>query len=108
MLRLDILVKLLLVSGQDLDRVLVDIALRACEDNENLFFDRKWHVLTLLEELDETGAALELGARLGVEIGRELGERSHLAVLRELEAQRSGDLLHGLDLRVAADTAHRD
>ena len=44
----------------------------------------------------------------GVEVGGELRERRHLAVLREVEAQRAGDLLHRLDLRVAADAADRD
>ena len=38
----------------------------------------------------------------------ELRERGELAVLREVETQRTGDLLHRLDLRVAADSRDRD
>ena len=44
----------------------------------------------------------------GVELGAELRERLELAVLREVEAQAAGDLLHRLRLRVAADAGHRD
>ena len=36
------------------------------------------------------------------------GERFELAVLREVEAQTAGDLLHRLDLRRATDARHRD
>ena len=49
------------------------------------------HVLALLEDLDEARAALELVAGDLVEVGRELREGRHLAVLRELELQRAGD-----------------
>ena len=43
----------------------------------------------------------------GVEIGGELRERRHLAILRELELDAPGDLLHRLDLRRRADAADR-
>ena len=65
-------------------------------------------VLALLEELDQALAAGELALRGLVEVGAELGEGRQLAVLRQVEAQRAGDLLHGLDLGVAADARHRD
>jgi hypothetical protein len=38
-----------------------------------------------------------------VEVGAELGEGRHLAVLGELALDRAGDLLHRLDLRRRAD-----
>jgi hypothetical protein len=50
----------------------------------------------------------QLRLRGGVELGAELGERLELAELGEVEPQRAGDLLHGLDLGVAADPGHRD
>ena len=65
-------------------------------------------VLALLEDLDQPLAAVELRLRRLVEVGAELRERRQLAVLREDEAQRARDLLHRLDLRVAADARHRD
>ena len=75
---------------------------------DDLLLDRHRHVLALLEELDQALAAVELRLRGLVEVGAELGEGRQLAVLREVEAQRAGDLLHRLDLRVAADARHRD
>jgi hypothetical protein len=44
----------------------------------------------------------------GVEIGTELGEGGNVSVLSELELERTGDLLHGLDLGGGADTGHRE
>ena len=43
-----------------------------------------------------------------VEVGGELREGRELAVLREVEAQLAGDLLHRLGLRVTADAGDRD
>ena len=43
------------------------------------------HVLALLEDLDEARAALELLRVTCVEVGGELREGRHLAVLREVE-----------------------
>src|SRR4029079_15458657 len=57
---------------------------------------------------DDAGAASELLLRRLVELGPELRERLEGAVLREVDPQGSGDRLHRLDLRVAADAADRD
>ena len=46
--------------------------------------------------------------RRRVEVGREHRERLERAVLREVELQRAGDLLHRLDLRGTTDAGHRD
>mmetsp|Transcript_2295 Transcript_2295/g.6024 ORF Transcript_2295/g.6024 Transcript_2295/m.6024 type:complete len:482 (+) Transcript_2295:536-1981(+) len=45
--------------------------------------------------------------RRGVQVGAELGESRHLAVLSELQLQGPGHLLHRLDLRRGTDAAHR-
>jgi hypothetical protein len=46
--------------------------------------------------------------RRRIEVTAELRERGQLAVLRQLQAQRSGDFFHGLRLRGAADAADAD
>src|SRR2546427_2467683 len=53
-------------------------------------------------------SARQLPLRCGIELGPELRERLELAVLRQVEPQPPGDLLHRLDLRVAAHAADRD
>src|SRR5207237_10309850 len=70
------------------------------------FLDRHRHVLALLEDLGEAGAARERLLRRLVQVGPELRERRQLTILRQLEAQAAGDLLHALDLRVAADAGY--
>ena len=65
-------------------------------------------VLVLLEQLGQPGAPLELVARRAVEVGRELGECSELAVLGEVEPHLARDLPHGLGLRVAAHARDAD
>ena len=62
----------------------------------DLPLDRQRLVLALLEHLDQAAAARQLLLRRGVEVGAELREGGHFAVLRQLEAQRSGDLLMAL------------
>ena len=62
----------------------------------------------LLEHLDDTLALIEALLGIRVEVGAELRERLQLAVLRIRQLERAGDLLHRLDLRVAADTGYRD
>ena len=50
----------------------------------------------LLEQLDQAAAAIQRRGRGRVEVGTEGGERLQLAVLREVQAQRAGDLLIAL------------
>ncbi len=100
--------ELLLVAADRSGRKRIQEAMGTCEDRNDLLFDRPGYVLTLLEHLDETLTTRQLLAGGCIEIGSELRERGHLAVLRELETKRPGDLLHRLDLRVTADTRHRD
>src|SRR6185295_11755206 len=76
-------------------------------DNRNLLFHLQRRELRLLQELGETRAAGEHLLRRGVEVGAELGEGGHLAVLGELAFDLAGNLLHGLGLSRGADARHR-
>src|SRR5205807_3115226 len=84
------------------------VLLRAGVDLDDLLLDRHRHVLALLEDLREAGAARERLLRRLVQVGPELRECRQLTVLGKLEAQAAGDLLHALDLRVAADPGYGD
>src|SRR6185369_8818606 len=99
MLRLDELAELGLVAPYGLDRDRVDVARRRGIDDEDLSLHRERLELRLLQDFDEPRTARQHALGRGVEVGAELRERRHLAELREVEAQRAGDLLHRLDLR---------
>ena len=86
----------------------VQIALRAGEDRHDHVLDGPRVSLGLLERLDQALAARKRLLRLGIELRPELRERLQLPVLRELEPQLSGHLLHRLRLRVAAHARDRD
>src|SRR6266850_187144 len=91
---------------RDLD--VVEEAVCAGIDDDDLAFDREWCVLRLLEHLDEALATRGLVLRGLVEIGSELREGRELAVLRHRKTQSARDLFHRLDLGVAADAADRE
>ena len=107
MLRLDELEQLVLVPLQVLGLDLVDEAVGTRVDDQHLLLDRHGLVLPLLEDLHQPAAAgdLPLGGR--VQVRSELGEGRHLAVLGKVQPEPAGHLLHGPDLRVAADTGNR-
>lgn len=63
-------------------------------------------VLALLEELSETGTTGQQEAGGGVEIRTKLSEGGDFTVLREVELEGTGELLHDLGLRGRADTGH--
>ena len=90
------------------DRDAIEEAVGRGVDHDDLLLDGHRRALVLVERLDEPLPAGERRLRVGVEVRAELGERLEVAVLRELELQPPGDLLHRLDLRVAADARHRD
>mmetsp|Transcript_64756 Transcript_64756/g.128016 ORF Transcript_64756/g.128016 Transcript_64756/m.128016 type:complete len:653 (-) Transcript_64756:1006-2964(-) len=97
----------LLLEGADLrDGELVEVATRARVDGDHLVGEGHGHILVLLEQLSKARTAVEerLGGR--IEVGAELGEGRNLTVLRELELEGAGDLLHRLALRSGADTRH--
>ena len=85
----------------------VQMALGAEEDRDHLLLDRKRAVLRLLEQLHQSGAPFQL--RLGglVQIRGECGEGLQFAVLRKIQTQRAGHLLHRLDLSGTAHAGHR-
>src|SRR5436190_17051439 len=86
----------------------VEVAVGAGPDRDDLTLDRIGRVLRLLQQLDKTRPPFELRLARLVEVGPESRERLELAVLREVETQRACDGLHRLDLRVAADAADAD
>src|SRR5215469_4672740 len=89
-------------------RQIVEISVRARVDRENLLAERQGRELRLLEQLSQTLAAIELLLGRLIEIGTKLGKRRQLAILREFEFKRAGDLSHSFDLCGATDAAHRD
>ena len=64
-------------------------------------------VLRLLEHLYDARALFQTLLGVRIKVGAELRERLQLAVLRVRQLERTGYLLHCLDLRVAADTGYR-
>ena len=86
---------------------LVEEATDTSVEDADLLLSDHGHVLLLLEELGELLTSVEEMLGGSVEIGTELGEGGDLSVLSELEFERTGDLLHGLDLGGRTDTGHR-
>jgi len=77
-------------------------------EDGHLLFDRNGSGAVLLEHLNDALALCQTGLGVGVQVGAELREGLQLTVLRINQLQSTGDLLHGLDLGVAADTGDRD
>jgi hypothetical protein len=73
----------------------------------DLLFDRQRRELRLLQQLGQARAAVEQALGRGVEVRAELREGRHFAILRQLQLDRAGDLLHRLGLRRRADARHR-
>ena len=105
---LDEAVQLGFEAADILNREIVEVAVGAGEDDQNLLFDRQRLILVLLQNLDQAAAAVELLLRGLVEVGAELREGRQFAVLREFETERTGNRSHGLGLRAAADAADRE
>ena len=61
-------------------------------DGGDLLLDGHGDVLPLLQQLCQPHAAVQQLLRGSVEVGTELGERGHLAVLRELQLRGAGNL----------------
>src|SRR5664279_2793226 len=91
-----------------LHRYPIKMTAGAGPDGDHLLLHRVRRELALLEEFDQprpTGQGL-LGRR--VQVRAERREGLQLAVRGQVEAQRAGDLPHGLDLGGAADPGDRD
>ena len=67
-------------------------------EDANLFLSDHGNVLLLLKKLGKLLTSVEEMLGGGVEVGTELGEGSDFSVLGKLKLERTGDLLHGLDL----------
>jgi hypothetical protein len=80
----------------------------AGENDADLLFHGQRLVLGLLEDFHQAGAAGKLGLGSGIEIGTETGEGGQFAILGEIEAQGTGNLLHRLDLGGATDPRNRE
>jgi len=76
-------------------------------EDADLLLSGDGNVLLLLEELSELLTSVEEMLGGSVEIRAELGEGGDLSVLGKLQLERTGDLLHGLDLGCGTDTGHR-
>ena len=81
----------------------IEIVVLHRPEDGGLHLDGQWIEGGLLEELDDAGAAVELGPGARVEIGAELRESGQFAELGKLALDLAGDLLGHLQLRVGAD-----
>ncbi len=104
----DVLEQALLKLADFVDRKGIKEALAAGIDGDDLLFDREGSVLVLFEEFGQTVTTGKLGLGGFVEVGAELGEGFHGAVLGEIEAEGSCDLFHGADLGVSTDARDGD
>src|SRR6202035_3277429 len=73
----------ILERAHAIERQRIEIAVGPGIDDADLLLHAQRRELRLLEQLGEPRAAVEQALRGGVEIGAELRERRHLAVLRE-------------------------
>src|SRR5688572_10022353 len=96
-------VEILLVATHIFNRNRVEEALGGRIDNGDLLLDGERLILRLLQNFDETAAAIELCLCRLVEVAAELGESRELAVLCEVETQRASHLAHRANLCGAAD-----
>ena len=87
---------------------LIEEATDTSVEDANLLLSDHGNVLLLLEELSELLTSVEEMLGGSIEIRTELSEGSDFSVLGKLELERTGDLLHGLDLGGGADTGHRE
>lgn len=83
---------------------LVEVSTDTSVQDADLLGGGHGHELVLLEELGELLTTVELLLGGNIEIGSKLGEGGNLSVLGKLELERTGDLLHGLDLGGGSDT----
>src|SRR5450432_726854 len=87
-----------LVAAECVDGVGIGVAVGHGVQDHHLSLDRLGLVLRLLQDLGHAGPARQLLLGGLVEIGAELREGRQLAILRQLQPQLAGDLLHGRDL----------
>src|ERR1700730_3690133 len=89
------------------NRNAVEIAVGAGPDHAHLLFHLQRRELRLFQKFGQARTARQQALRRGVEVGAELRERRHFAVLREIALDLAGDLFHRLGLRRRSDARHR-
>jgi hypothetical protein len=82
----------------------IEVSVDTTEENADLLRDGHGDELVLLEELGELLSSVKLLLSSGIKIGTELSEGGDLTVLGKLELERTGNLLHGLNLGGGSDT----
>src|SRR5215213_3836468 len=97
-----------LEGAHPVHRQRVEIAVHAGIDHHDLLFHLQRRELRLLQELGQTRTAVQQALGRGVEVGAELGESRHLAVLGQLALDLARDLLHRLRLGRRAHARHRE
>src|SRR5690606_27960445 len=80
------------------DSQLVEIAVNTGENHGNLLFRLQRRELRLLQKFSQARTAVQKALRCSVKIGTELCEGGHFTILGKLALDRTGNLLHGLDL----------
>ena len=96
----------LLEAGDLAGLNLVEVTTDTGVEDTGLLLNGHGDVLLLLKELGQLLTSVEELLGGGIEIGTELGEGGDLTVLGELELERTGELLHGLNLGGGTDTRH--
>ena len=94
-------------NGRHCSTEVVQTALGTRIDDQDLFFDRQGLILGLFENFGEPLAAIQLLLRGLVQLRTKQRERGQVAILRKFQPKRTRHLSHGLDLRAAANAAHR-
>ncbi len=92
-------IQLFLEAADLLHRKIVQIAARTREHDQDLLLDGKGLELRLLQNLDQSAAAVKLLLRSFIEIRTKLRKRCQLAVLSKLQAQRTRNGPHRFGLR---------
>ncbi|CDN44416.1 hypothetical protein BN871_EV_00020 [Paenibacillus sp. P22] len=90
--------QLVLEAADVLNRDIIHMAARDCEQGDNLALQRHRLVDALLQDFQRALAAVEAGLGYFVQIGAELGECRQLAVLGKVKLERAGYLFHRLRL----------
>lgn len=83
---------------------LIEVSVNTTEEDADLLGNGHGDELVLLEELGELLSSVELLLGSGIKIGTELSEGGDFSVLGKLELERTGDLLHGLNLGGGSDS----
>jgi hypothetical protein len=107
-LAVEVLTEVSLPLGDLVNRDRIEETVDTSVDNGNLDLSGHGLILTLLEELSQTGTTREKETGGSIEIGTELGEGSNFTVLSKIKLEGTSKLLHDLGLGSGANTRHRE